>query len=102
LALALLMTEPVKSVLYQGEVSDAEALTIVRERCTSCHGASPTDKTIKAAPKGIAFDRLEDLKRYAHKIAVQAVNSKAMPLGNKTGMTAEERAKLGAWIATQK
>ena len=31
----------------------------------------------------------------------QAVKIKAMPLGNKTGMTEQERAKLGAWIAKQ-
>jgi uncharacterized membrane protein len=27
------------------------------------------------------------------------VDTNAMPLGNKTGMTAHERALLGAWIA---
>jgi uncharacterized membrane protein len=29
------------------------------------------------------------------------VRNKAMPLGNKTGMTIEERQKLGAWLAAQ-
>jgi uncharacterized membrane protein len=29
------------------------------------------------------------------------VKNKAMPLGNKTKMLDEERAKLGAWIAKQ-
>jgi uncharacterized membrane protein len=31
----------------------------------------------------------------------QAVNSTTMPLGNETGMTLEERQKLGAWLAAQ-
>jgi uncharacterized membrane protein len=99
LAFALLLTEPAKTALYQGEVADAEALTIVQTRCASCHAAQPTDRTIKAAPKGIALETLDELKRYAKQVEVQSVNSKAMPLGNKTGMTAEERAKLGAWIS---
>ena len=34
-------------------------------------------------------------------IETQAVKNKAMPLGNKTGMLPEERAKLGAWISRQ-
>jgi uncharacterized membrane protein len=29
------------------------------------------------------------------------VQNKAMPLGNQTAMTEEERAKIGAWIAAQ-
>ena len=99
LALALLMTEPAKAPAYQGEVSDADALAIVQSRCAACHAAKPTDPTIKAAPKGIELESLEALTRYAAQIEIQAVKNKAMPLGNKTGMTQEERAKLGAWIA---
>ena len=45
------------------------------------------------------LETLEELKRYAKQVEIQAVNSKAMPLGNKTDMTVEERAKLGAWIS---
>ena len=32
----------------------------------------------------------------------RVVNNRSMPLGNKTGMTQDERNKLGAWIAAQK
>ena len=101
LVLALLIAEPAKVVLFQGEVSDAEALSIAEARCAACHAAHPTDPTIKAAPKGIELDTLKNLKRYAAQIAVQAVQNKAMPLANRTKMTGEERAKLGAWIARQ-
>jgi uncharacterized membrane protein len=99
LALALLITEPAMAPAYQGEVSDAEALSIVQTRCATCHAAKPADPTIKVAPKGIALETEDELVRYAARIEIQAVNNKAMPLGNKTGMTQEERAKLGAWIA---
>jgi uncharacterized membrane protein len=98
LALALIITEPEALPAHQGEVTDAEAFAIVQSRCVSCHAVNPTDKTIRKAPKGIALETIADLKRFASQIETQSVKSKAMPLGNKTGMTAEERAKLGAWI----
>jgi uncharacterized membrane protein len=99
LAFALMLTEPQPAPAYQGEVSDADALAIVESRCASCHSANPTDATIKVAPKGIALDSIDELRRYAAQIEVQAVRNRAMPLGNKTGMVDEERAKLGAWIS---
>jgi uncharacterized membrane protein len=101
LAAAVLMTQPARVSLFQGEVTDAEALSIVQQRCSSCHAASPADKTIKSPPKGVVLEAVADLQRYARQIEAQAVNSKAMPLGNKTGMLPEERGKLGAWIAKQ-
>jgi uncharacterized membrane protein len=99
LALAIVMTRPAPQASFSGEVTDADALAIVQNRCSACHAAQPTDATTKAAPKGIRLETLDNLKRYAAQIAVQAVNSRAMPMGNKTGMTLEERAKLGAWIS---
>ncbi len=101
LALALLITEPQKLILYEGEVTDSEALSIVATRCATCHAAAPSDRTARAAPKGIALESLDSLRRYAAQIETQAVKNKAMPLGNKTRMTLEERAKLGTWIAKQ-
>ena len=101
LAAALFMTQPEARPVFEGEVADAEALAIVQTRCATCHAAVPTDPTIKAPPKGIALDTLENLKRYAAQVETQSVKNKAMPLGNKTGMLPEERAKLGAWIARQ-
>ena len=101
LAFALILTQPEQRTLYQGDVTDAEALTIVQTRCAVCHAAKPTDATIKTAPKGIELETIENLRRYAAQIDTQAVKNKAMPLGNKTKMTDEERAKLGAWIAKQ-
>jgi uncharacterized membrane protein len=98
---ALMLTEPEKLPAYEGVVSNDEAVAIVASRCSSCHAATPTDSTIKTAPKGVALETLDDLKRHAQQIGKQAVHSKAMPLGNKTGMLPEERAKLGAWIAAQ-
>ena len=100
LALALLITEPAhRAPVFEGEVSDGEAVAILQQRCATCHAAQPSDATIKAPPKGITLETLADLTRYASQIESQAVRNRAMPLGNKTGMTLEERARLGAWIA---
>ena len=101
LAFALLLTQPAKLVLFPGEVTDQEALTILQTRCATCHAANPSDATIKVAPKGVHLETLAELKRYAAQISVQAVQNKAMPLANRTGMTDEERAKLGTWISKQ-
>ncbi|HUR42662.1 MAG TPA: urate hydroxylase PuuD [Aestuariivirga sp.] len=101
LAFALILTEPSKVPAYVGEVTDADALSIAETRCATCHSSRPTDATIKIAPKGIELATVENLRRYAAQIETQAVKSKAMPLGNRTAMTLEERAKLGAWIARQ-
>ena len=84
-----------------GVTNRTEALAIVQTRCASCHAALPTDASIRVAPKGVHLETLEELKRYAAQIETQAVKSKAMPLGNRTGMLDEERAKLGTWIAKQ-
>jgi uncharacterized membrane protein len=39
-----------------------------------------------------------DLKRFNQLIMIQTVRNKAMPLGNQTQMTDEERAQLGRWL----
>jgi uncharacterized membrane protein len=50
----------------------------------------------------VKFDTIEEIRAQAEQIKAQAVDSKAMPLGNVTGMTDEERETLGAWIASLK
>ena len=102
LAGAMVLTQPAPAPIYTAKVSDDEAFAIVQKHCTSCHAAVPTDPTIKQAPKGIIYSSAADMKRYATQIETQAVRNHTMPLGNKTGMTDAERAKLGAWIASLK
>ena len=48
------------------------------------------------------LETTEQLRKHAALIMAQAVQNKAMPLGNQTNMTEEERAKLGAWLAAQR
>jgi uncharacterized membrane protein len=71
---------------------------IVEARCAPCHSASPTQDGVSAAPAGVRFDTAEEIAGRADAIRRQAVDSRAMPLGNVTGMTDEERDVLAAWI----
>jgi uncharacterized membrane protein len=48
--------------------------------------------------KGILLDSKEGILQYAQLIYQQAVVQKAMPLGNMTNITDEERALLGKWF----
>jgi uncharacterized membrane protein len=78
-------------------VSFAQVARIVDERCTACHSEHPT--RVDTAPLGMKLDTPEEIKAQATAINVQAVQTKAMPLGNVTGMTQAERDLLGRWIA---
>lgn len=82
-----------------GAASDAEVRHIVRVHCASCHSDVPTDENYSEAPMGVRFDTMAEIRTHAEHIRAQAVDSDIMPLGNMTGMTDEERSKLGAWIA---
>jgi uncharacterized membrane protein len=68
-----------------------------------CHQAKPTHDAFKGGepPKGVMLDTIEGIRKNSAQILVQAVQGKAMPLGNETGLTDAQRAKLGAWIAAQ-
>jgi uncharacterized membrane protein len=101
LVLALWMTEPKARMAFEGEVTDTGVLALSQKHCVSCHAAQPIHPRFREAPKGVALETVEDLRRHAEQIEAQAVRNKAMPLGNETGMTDEERAMLGAWIARQ-
>ena len=101
LVLAMMLTAPTARPTFSGTVTDEEALSIAQSRCAACHAAKPLDPTVKAAPKDIALETLDELRRHKQQVLAQAVFSRAMPLGNKTAMTDEERAKLGAWLDTQ-
>jgi uncharacterized membrane protein len=83
-------------------VSAEEAQAIVKRRCVPCHSQTPTQQGFETAPAGVKFDAIVEIKAQADAIKAQAVDSKAMPLGNVTGMTDEERETLGAWIASLK
>ena len=80
------------------DVTDSEAIAIVQQRCVPCHSESPTQEGYETAPAGVVLETREQIVDRADAIREQAVRTEAMPLGNVTGMTTEERETLGAWL----
>jgi uncharacterized membrane protein len=66
-------------------------------RCVSCHADKPSFQGLPEAPKGVKLDSPERVRAQALAIHQQSVLSKAMPAGNLTGMTDEERALVDRW-----
>ncbi|MGH0003105.1 urate hydroxylase PuuD [Pseudovibrio ascidiaceicola] len=98
LFVALIVTQPAKIGGGHGPIPDSDVLEIAQTHCAACHSATPTNEAFTEAPKNIELDSIADLQRYDSLIMAQAVRSSAMPLGNETGMTKEEREILGAWL----
>lgn len=71
---------------------------IVTARCTSCHANVPTQPGFQAPPAAIVFETEDDVTRQAQVIHQQTVVTKAMPIGNLTAITDEERATIDAWF----
>ena len=73
-------------------VAFTQVRPIVAGRCASCHVGA-------AAPLGVRLETQAQIESRRDDIERQAVLTRAMPPGNATGMTEEERELLGAWIA---
>ena len=102
LALAVAMRPDEGGGAPSRTVSDAEAIAIVQQRCVPCHSANPTQPGYDVPPAGIMFDSRDQIVERADAIEEQAVRTTAMPLGNVTGMTEQERETLGAWLGSLK
>ncbi|MEH6456414.1 MAG: urate hydroxylase PuuD [Cocleimonas sp.] len=86
------------SAVETKEQLTTKAVSIVQERCSTCHAAAPTYAGFSAAPKGMMYDTEQQIVSQALMIHQQAVVSKAMPLANLTKITDEERATLDRWF----
>jgi len=81
-----------------GTVTDTDALAIASKHCVMCHAAKPAHESFRDAPKGIILESVDDLKKHAATIYAQTVQTRAMPLGNQTDMSENDRATLGQWL----
>jgi uncharacterized membrane protein len=72
----------------------ADVQRIVETRCLSCHAGS-------GAPGGVRLETADEIERRADRIDDMVVESRAMPPGNVTGMTDEERATFAAWLRSR-
>ncbi|TFW00448.1 hypothetical protein E4K72_15575 [Oxalobacteraceae bacterium OM1] len=80
-----------------GAADFGKVQAVIAQRCVACHSAHPTQPGFATAPAGVMLDSEALIRQHAARIYQQAVQLKAMPIGNLTGMTDEERAVIGAW-----
>jgi uncharacterized membrane protein len=78
-------------------VDVTQVQAIVEQRCVPCHSTAPKLLGLTAAPNGIVLQTLDQLRAHLPEVQKQ-VSLGAMPLGNLTGMTDDERTKLLMWI----
>ena len=88
---------PVKLAAAIARPSFAEVRDIVIGRCSLCHSQEPVREGLAVAPKGVRLDTDEEIAAHARDIYLQAGLGRAMPPGNITEITADERAKLATW-----
>lgn len=90
--------EVAAAVLPEEPVSFAQVEEIVVGRCSMCHMAEPVWEGIAVPPKGVMLDTPERIRLHARQIYLQAAHTLAMPPGNVTEVTADERRLIAAWI----
>ncbi|MSQ73533.1 MAG: hypothetical protein EXR27_19980 [Betaproteobacteria bacterium] len=77
----------------------ANVQAVIAARCLNCHSATPKQPGFAAPPGGVMFDTAAQIRAHAPRIYAQSVAAQVMPPGNLTGITAAERALIGAWIS---
>jgi uncharacterized membrane protein len=80
-----------------GPVTATQVAMILGQRCVPCHSRSPTQPGFNAPPNGIVLSSPEQVRRHLPEVQKQ-LTLRTMPLGNITGMTESERARLLQWI----
>jgi uncharacterized membrane protein len=78
--------------------SFAAAQDIIMSRCSMCHTAEPVWEGIGSPPQNVLLDSPENILLHARQIETWAVLSTAMPPGNVTEMTEDDRRTLAAWL----
>lgn len=97
LAVAAAIAPKSRAAAGGSNVGFARVRSIIHERCTPCHSATPTHFAFPSAPGGVVFDDDEQIVAEAMWIHQQTVTIRAMPIGNLTKMTDDERAIIDDW-----
>ncbi len=92
--------EPFRHLVETSEFAGVR--DIVLGRCSMCHNAEPFWDGILWPPKSIRLENDMEIARNARAIYFQAGLSQAMPPGNITSMTKEERAAIRSWYRNAK
>jgi uncharacterized membrane protein len=76
----------------------AAASLTVQTRCAMCHTAEPAWPGVYQAPRNVVLDNDIAIANHAKDIAIQAGYAHAMPPGNVSEMTPDERALIVEWF----
>ncbi len=105
-----LSTNPKVGGISEGDVASAQseiyltsahfekARDTVLGRCSMCHTAEPVWEGVAQAPKNVLLDSDVAIASNAHEIYIQAGRTHAMPPGNVTQISQEERQLLVTWF----
>ena len=97
MAVAAAIAPKSRAATANNSVSFAQVRSVIQARCTPCHSASPTHFAFPAAPGGVMFDSDEQIVTEAMWIHQQTVTIRAMPIGNLTEMSDDERSIIEEW-----
>ena len=101
LLLVAIAVAPGSRAATSEKVTLAMIRPVIESRCTTCHSRNPTHVAFPAAPSGVLLDTDEEITAEALRIHQQTVVLKAMPIGNLTDISDEERALIDAWYQGQ-
>ena len=80
-------------------VKFGEVKRIIDAKCAVCHAAQPTFAGFNAPPKNVLLETAAQIRTQSQAINQQTVLTRAMPPGNLTKLSDEERALIAAWLA---
>jgi uncharacterized membrane protein len=88
----------IRSTAASGLPADSEHVQhIIEQRCVPCHVSNPTQPGFIAPPNGLVFDTMDQVSAHLPQIQ-QQLATRAMPLGNLTHLTDDERTLVLVWI----
>ncbi|MEM7079137.1 MAG: urate hydroxylase PuuD [Pseudomonadota bacterium] len=76
----------------------AQVDVVVATHCANCHAQEPTVPGFVAPPKGMIFATAKQLDAHAEAVRT-SLQTNFMPLGNMSGMSAEERTLLLSYLS---
>ncbi len=75
-----------------------EVQAIIERRCVPCHAAIPSQPGFNAPPDGLMLETMDEVSAHLPEMQ-QQLSARAMPLGNLTRMTDDERNVVLEWIS---
>jgi uncharacterized membrane protein len=71
---------------------------LISTRCSMCHAVEPVYEGLARPPKNVILENDAEIAAHAREIYIQAGRSHAMPPGNISEITPDERKLLVAWF----